>query len=228
MSSRSGKSQRHIHIHMPNQLNPHALNKKQARIVAVNVFGVTLSVLGSIMSITMILVGHTLGGECKIKAIDSKTFLKDEIRGHLPNWLIFSGYVILATSIVASMTVGAFPLMLRQWSKVVGGAIADIITGFLGKFVLALFYFAMIVCNLLGCLWVYLASINRTPANSLGKHAPNYCQPVVWGLSQFVTKSFWILSFIVGIRLSSEFYKLFRNDLGKKIVLRLVNGSKET
>lgn len=209
---------------MVNQFNPYALNKKQARVVAINVFGSTLSLIGMITSITMIIVGYTLGGECKMKSIDSSSFNNEEILGHLPSWLIYAGYVVLTTSIVAFLTVGGFPLMLRQWSKVVGGAVADILTGFCGKFILALFYVVMICCNLLGCLWIYLASINRNPMNSLEKHSPDYCQPLVWGLSLFVTKSFWVLSFIVGIKLCSEFYKLFRNDLGRKIVVQLVNG----
>lgn len=114
--------------------------------------------------------------------------------------------------LISCCTCGVFPICLRTWSPAMGGALAEMMRGVCGKALACCFFSVLIVCNFLGWLWLYLASLSRTDANSSEEGDPNYCPPAVWNTAYFIVNAFWCVLLFVFLRVGAKVYMFFRGD----------------
>ena len=95
---------------------------------------------------------------------------------------------------------------------IVVGTISD---GVLCKMILFLMYLITLLCNLLGYLWLYLASQARTPDNS-SEGAVNYCAPEIWYTAKLVVNLFWIFSAIGALMVCAQIHRFFRTEEARR------------
>ncbi len=179
---------------------------------AANAVGTCVSCCACVVGIWMLSVGKGLGSQCKMRAIDVSSWGDDTKLGNLPNWFVYTGSIILISGYIACCSVGPIPVGMREYSPVLGGTIAAVMSGLFGKLILFVLFGMVSLCNLIGCFWIYMASLARTPDNSSEEGDPNYCHPVVWNSAFFITNAFWVITIAMAISIGATVHKFFRGD----------------
>lgn len=187
--------------------------RSMAKGAAVNATATVFSCISFSLGLTMMLSGMQMADECKISSIDASSWNNPEKRGNIPSWFVYTGGLLMATSGFACCTIGCFPLMLRGWSPIIGGAIADVLTGLCGKLVMLIVYILILTCDLLGSIWIALASPHVTFQPST-----QYCHPFLWYTANIITKSFWIVAALLLLEAVAKVHSLIR---GGAIVQKL-------
>ena len=133
------------------------------------------------VGVSMLIIGNSLGDECKMEAIDKSSYEDDDKLGNLPKWFIYTGALIVLTGLWAMMSIGLIPLFCRYKCHKCGGNIyAKLMDSFCTKLILIYVVLITVICNLIGTFWIYAAKLSRTPANSYYSGDVNYCHPVLW------------------------------------------------
>ena len=183
-----------------------------------NIMGTFVASLFVIMGLFLIFVGWGYKDDCTMESIDHYAKLEGRL-SNLPKWFIYGGISFLLLGGFVCLTFGAFPLWLRVKKGNFGRIMANILAGHCGRMVVFFTYFVVLGINIVGCLWVYFASLARNERNTY-KGGPEYCNPFVWATAHAITKGFWVVSVFGGITLSSKVYAYFARDspyYGKRI-----------
>ncbi len=193
----------------------HVSSAKRAELArkdAGNVVGTFMSCCACCVGIWMISIGVGLGPQCKMRCIDPSSWGDESARGNLPKWFVYTGGVITTAGYFACCTVGPLPMGLRAYSPLIGGSIADVMSGLFGKLALFVLFGVISLCNLIGCFWLYMAALSRTPDNSAEEGDPNYCHPMLWNSAYIITNGFWIMTIATAISIGAAIHKFFRGD----------------
>ncbi len=146
--------------------------------------------------LTMVVMAEALGDKCKMRAIDSSTFDHEGERGNLPKWFRYTGAVVLTSGLFACCMRGGCPMMPKRCSPC-GCSCANVMTSVVGKLLLTIFIGMISLCTLIGCFWLCIAHVARTPHNSTEEGDENYCHPVLWNSGWFFLGTLF-LAILVG------------------------------
>ncbi len=162
----------------------------------------------------MLTLAYSLGDQCKMRCIDPSTWGNDQEFGNLPKWFIYTGSNLMFASYIACCAVGPLADPCREYSPLIGGVVANVLQGLAGKLSLFVMFGIVSMCNLLGCFWIYMASLCRTDDNSTAEGDPNYCHPLLWNSAYFITNGFWIVMLATFISIGARIHKFFRGAEG--------------
>ena len=165
--------------YIPSKINPNFV-----------IIALTLTITG----VAMLIIGKSLGDECKMISIDQSSYYEPHKTGNLPKWFSTTGSLFVFTGIWAVMATGLMPLFCRRKCRKCGGSFwARMMESFCSYLILLYALLITILMNIIGTFWIYAAKLARTAANSYMPGDVNYCHPVMWNTAHIVTYGFWVL-----------------------------------
>jgi hypothetical protein len=178
------------------------VNRENRHRAVTNGLGCLAACLACTLGIIMLILGHTRGDKCKMRAIDVSSWADPKIDGNLIKWFKYTGALFLIAGCWANCTIGACP--------------CHILEGIFGKIVLFLMYLITLLCNLLGFFWLFMASKARNPENSSNKMDINYCAPEIWITANVVVNIFWIVSGFGVLVVCAQLHRFFRSEEARR------------